>query len=289
MLLGTAIAAFVADLRLAGRSPRTIEGHELEIARLGRWLEEQHLCWRSLSRPELMSYARLRAGLGHSSRANMMCSLRTFYRWAVEEGHVAMSPAAALKTPRRPKPLPRSLTRDQVRRLVEWLASSTSRRDRRDRALVLTGLYSGLRASELARLRWSDIDVAGQALGVYLSKGNKGRAVPLHQQLVDELETWRDDQAGAKGWPVFSLDGQAITPARVGKVCRHVSDACGVRFTAHMLRHTFATWMLRGSGDLYAVSKALGHSQVQQTEIYLSADIDQVRAALARLPDSESW
>lgn len=290
MLLDTAIGEFVADLKLAGRAAGTIEKHRLELERLGRWCIADGHEWHKLTRRQLQPYARLRADLGHSTRANMMCSLRTFYRWAVEAGYVAMSPATGFVTPRRPAPLPRSLTMEQVRRLVAALGEAEStNRNQRDRALLLTLLYAGLRCREAAGLRWSDVDFKAGVLAIELSKMGKGRAVPLHPELKYILIQWRQIQQLAGDAPVFSLNHKHFKPTRVGKIAAQWAAAAGVRFTAHILRHTFATFALRGSGDVYAVSKALGHAQLKQTEIYISADVSQLRGAIGTLPSIDSW
>lgn len=291
MLLETAIGEFTADLKLAGRAVRTIEGHELELLRLQRWCVAEALDWQLLTRRQIQPYARLRAELGHSSRANMFCTLRTFYAWSVEVGYVAMSPAAGFKTPTRPHPLPRALTLLQVRQLVAHLRENAGagQRQARDEALLLTALYAGLRACELASLRWSNIDVAGGVINIRISKMNKGRAVPIHPALREVLEKWRKIQQLDSSAPAFSLDQVAIEPNRVGKIARRYAIALGIPLTAHVLRHTFATWMLRKSGNLYAVSKSLGHSQVRQTEIYVSADVEDLRGPLESLPGVDGW
>jgi len=280
---------FLIDLKLAGRTARTLEGHRLEVARLGRWLEEQELHWQHVTRRDLQRYARLRADKGHSSRSNMLCSLRTFYRWAVEQELIGISPAAGFKTPTRPHPLPRALSLDGVRQLVAALQQAETRTERRDRALLITALYTGLRAAELAKLHWSDIDRPAGLLNLEISKMQKGRSVPLHPAALAELDVWREAQAGPIDGPVFSLDSHQLKPERVGKIAKKWAARSGLRFTAHTLRHTFATWTLRHSRDLYAVSKALGHSRVQQTEIYLAADVEQVRTAVDLLPDVSRW
>jgi integrase/recombinase XerC len=289
MHLDTAIAEFVADLQLAGRAHWTIKKHQLELDRLGRWCASAGRAWDQLARRDVQEYARTKAHLGHSSRSNMLCSLRTFYAWAVEQEYMAMSPAAALKTPRRPRPLPRALTLDQVRQLVAHLRSCEGRRARRDQALLLTALYAGLRSCELARIQWADVDLDAGIINIEISKMGKGRSVPIHAELSEQLRTWCIEQAGASSWAVFSLNGAAFKSSRVGKIAARAARASGVKFTAHVMRHTFATWALRRSGNLYAVSKALGHAQVQQTEIYISADPDLLRGAVGSLPALNAW
>lgn len=284
-----AITEFVADLQLNGRVERTVEGHKLELLRLARWIEEQGLEWSTLQKRELQRYARLRADKGHSSRSNMFCTLRTFYRWAVEQGYVALSPAAHFKTPKKPHPQPRALTKEQVAGLIRYLRVPQGRRARRDEALMLTALYSGLRAKELATLRWSDIDMIANVITIELSKMGHGRTVTLHPSLRLVLEGWQALQGMGKDAPVFSLDGVPISGNRVGKIARRIRSATGLPLTTHVLRHTFATWALRGSHDLYAISKALGHKQLKQTEIYVSADVEDIRGALDTLPELGGW
>jgi site-specific recombinase XerD len=289
MELDTAIGEFVADLKLAGRAPRTIEGHELELQRLGRWCHEGGQRWHELTRKTLTNYTRLRADLGHSSRSNMLCTLRTFFRWAVEQEYMAMSPAATFKTPKKPQPLPRALTLPQIRQLVTFLREQEGRRARRDEALLLTSLYAGLRAAELAGLRWPMVDVAGGVINIRISKGGKGRAVKIHAGLAQILTSWREVQALGDAAPVFSLSEQPIKPNRVGKIARRVAVATGLPLTAHSLRHSFATHALRRGGNLYAVSKALGHAQLKQTEVYLAADESDSAPAVDSLPPLDSW
>jgi integrase len=156
--------------------------------------------------------------------------------------------------------------------------------------VLLTALYAGLRACELSALRWRQIDQVAGAINVEISKGHKGRAVPLHPSLARVLADWRITQElEGDSAPVFSLDGAPICPNRIGKIARRVAQSTGLPLTAHVLRHTFATSGLRGSGNIYAVSKALGHAQLKQTEIYIAASTRDSMPAVAALPDIDSW
>jgi integrase/recombinase XerC len=287
MIFGVAIEEFAADLQLAGRATGTVEKHKQELSRLELWLDGR--IWSQLSRSELKKYVRTRAGLAPSTRANMLCSLRTFFRWAVEQGYVASSPAIGFVGPQKPQPQPRALSIDQVRRLVSHLGSPESRAGHRDRALILTGLYAGLRAGELAGLRWPAIDIAGGVINIRLSKMGRGRAVKLHPVLAETLTSWGELQGLGAAAPVFSLDSRPISANRVGKIARRISAACGVQFSPHTLRHTFATWSLRRSGNVYAVSKALGHAALKQTEVYLRTDPADGAPAVDSLPALDSW
>src|SRR5262245_9389240 len=98
-----------------------------------------------------------------------------------------------------------------------------------------------------------------------------------------------DIQAGSDDWPVFSLDGRVLSSARPGKIARRVARAAGVQFSTHILRHSFATWSLRRSGDLYGVRRVLGHQDIKQTEVYVSATVDDLRPVVESLPSVKDW
>jgi len=289
MLLEVAIGEFLADLELAGRAVLTRKRHRVELGLWGRWIAAEGLQWQEMSRKELQRYLRQRAGLSASTRANMLCSFRVFFTWSVDQEYIARSPAVNFKTPQRPRPLPRALTLAQVRQLVSHLATSAGRRARRDEAMLLTALYAGLRGCELATLHWSHIDLAEGIINIRISKMGKGRAVPIHPALLAVLISWRAVQLLDSSAAVFSLEGTAIRAGRVVKIAQKVRAASGVQFTTHELRHTFATWTLRRSKNLYAVSKSLGHSQLRQTEIYVSAEVDDLRTAINQLPGIDLW
>jgi integrase len=289
MLLENAIGEFLADQELAGRAVLTRKRHRVELGLLGRWIVAEGLEWQEMSRKQLQGYLRTRASLSASARANMLCSFRVFFTWSLDQEYIDRSPAVNFKTPQRSKPLPRALTLLQVRQLLDHLADGAGRRARRDEALLLTALYAGLRGCELARLHWSDIDMNAGVIAIRLSKMNKGRAVPIHPALLDVLKKWREIQQLDSSAPVFSLDQVEIRAGRVVKIAQRVRLASGVQFTTHELRHTFATWTLRKSKNLYAVSKSLGHSQLRQTEIYVSAEVSDLRDAVNQLPGVADW
>lgn len=286
-----ATSEWLLDLQVEGRAEFTLKGHKREIARFGKWLKKEGIEWQHLTPNQSHAYLRTRAHLCASSRGSSICSLQRFYAWAFEREYISTSPTRDLTTPQRPEAQPKALRRSDIRKLIRWLASQSTDTARRDEAVVLTGLYAGLRAAELAKLDWQEVDLETRRITIRLSKGNHGRIVPMHPALISILVHWRKVQNANGIGRVFTSvrEGEPLTPARVGKICKFVSGGSGVKFTAHILRHTFATQMLRASGELYAVSKALGHKGVKQTEIYLGADIEDIDNALVKMPDPGSW
>lgn len=147
-----------------------------------------------------------------------------------------------------------------------------------------------MRAAELAALRWSEADLVAGVITVMKGKGQKGRAIKVHPDLLPVLVTWRDVQpVHLADGPVFSLTAEPIIPNRVGKIAHRYAGATRLPLTAHVLRHTFATQALRRSGNVYAVSKALGHAQLQQTMIYVRVDPHDGEPAIDALPGTSEW
>lgn len=302
---GAAIQTFLRDLANDGRSDRTINEHRKELRRYTAWLDERLIDWRTATPADLAEYRRTRSARGISSQTSLITTMRVFYRWAadLEQGPlIDRNPAERLRTPKQPKAAPRSLISEEVRQLlaalVEEAARDTSQRFQRDRVLILTALYTGLRAAELAALCWFDVDLNRGVLTVRKGKGQKGRAVKLRADILHVLSSWRALQEGDGHWPVFALGaagvtsphvGVALVPNRIGKIMRRYAKLTGLPLTAHVLRHTFATIALRNSGNLYSVSKALGHAQLQQTMVYLRGDPRDSDPAVESLPGIDDW
>ena len=163
---------------------------------------------------------------------------------------------------------------------------------RRDHALLLAGIQTGLRAAEIIRLRRADVELgAGPHLRVH-GKGRKERVVPLTTQSVRELRTWLKERGGTADEPVFpSRRGTALSHDALGQlVAKHAAQAqqsCpslhAKHVTPHVLRHTCAMTLLESGVDVTVIALWLGHEQVETTyRVYLHADLSLKQRALAR-------
>lgn len=208
-------------------------------------------------------------------------SVRSFYGWAALTGRVPASPAAVLPPVRVPEAPPRPAP-DAV------LENALDRADDKTRLMILLGTLAGLRASEIARLGWSDID--GHRL-IVRGKGGRVRVVPLHPDLdvalSAERERRRSGQAGTGFRYQVSSDrwvfpsqrpGRPMTSGAVSRILgRVLGDASG-----HQLRHRFATRCYGATGDLLAVQRLLGHASVITTVRYTLLETSALeRAVLA--------
>ena len=171
-----------------------------------------------------------------------------------------------------PGSAPKALSlKDQTRflRCVERCASP------RDRALALVPFYAGARIAEVVGLDLDDVPLSARkgALRIY-GKGERAREVPVHPVLRKALSDWlaeRQDWAGAKDSPALFLNQQGGRLSARGAhdvITAMASDAGLEGLTAHVLRHSFATTLVRGGTDLVIVAELLGHARLETVRVY---------------------
>lgn len=220
-------------------------------------------------------------GLAKSTRARRLSAIRQLYRFAFEENWREDNPAIRISGPGRDKRLPKTLSHDEVDRLLS--ASRKTGRDKIRNTCLMELLYAtGMRVTELVSLPVSSARGDPRMLLVR-GKGDKERMVPLSAPAREALGEWltlRDsveDLAQSKGLPaskfLFPSRGKAghLTRHRFFQLIKELAVAGGVssdKVTPHTLRHAFATHLLEGGADLRAIQTMLGHADVATTEIY---------------------
>jgi integrase/recombinase XerC len=219
-------------------------------------------------------------GLGPRGVQRALAAIRSFFRHLAREGVVDNPAARVVKSPRIPRTLPRPLSEADASRAIEeageqrieWLAA-------RDVAL-LTLLYgAGLRISEALSLKRGDVPL-GDALTI-LGKGRKERVVPILPIVREALDHYaaRIPFTGAKDAPLFlSRRGKAMSAREAQALMQRIRSALGLseRATPHALRHSFATHLLAGGGDLRSVQELLGHASLSTTQTYTKVETSQL-------------
>ena len=191
MTVATPIEAFLAYLAVERRmSAHTTDAYRRDLEALAQWSAAQAVDVLALQPEQLRAFvaAEHRRGLSPKSLQRRLSACRSFYGWHVRQGHLAASPAAAIRAPKAPRKLPQVLHPDEVKALVE--VPTNVPLGLRDRALLELFYSSGLRLSELCALRWRDLDLA-DGLVTVLGKGSKQRSVPLGSFARNALQAWR--------------------------------------------------------------------------------------------------
>ncbi len=226
------------------------------------------------------------------TRNTRLAAIHSFFGYAaLRHPEHAASVQRVLAIP--PKRLQRNLvtylTEDEVDALVQ-ACDCTTWTGRRDRAMIVLAVQTGLRISELAGLTVADV-VLGTGAHVHtIGKGRKERRTPLLPQTVALLRPWLAERCGAPPDPVFpTRTGKALSRDAIEhRIARYValaSESCpSIRLkhvTTHTLRHTAAMRLLLSGVDVTVIALWLGHEQIGTTSIYLHADMTQKEKAIA--------
>jgi len=226
--------------------------------------------------------ARLRDALARRMAPNSVrvtvSFLGTMFTWAMKLGILADNPVRGVELPQRQDAI-EYLSHDEVRALLTAAARRAESRDLDDRLLevcVATALHTGLRKGELFGLRWTDLDLNTRRLDVMrsgekLPKGGKPRHLRLPSALIPILQEWRQRCPRTKEGLVF--------PVGTGRMGRHgemldlerVLEQAGcppLERAWHALRHTFASHYIMSGGNILALQKILGHSNIKHSLIY---------------------
>jgi site-specific recombinase XerD len=180
-----------------------------------------------------------------------------------------------------PASAPRALTEEQQRRLLRICERAPAR----DRAIVVTLLYTGLRLAELVALDVNDVRISARKglVVVRSGKGDAYREVPLNALVRQVLEEWlgeRTRRAGEGERALFvGRGGRRLSKRAVDDVVRGLGEDAGVKLSAHVLRHTLLTRMVRQGSDLVLVAELAGHLRLETTRRYsLPSDLDRLLA-----------
>lgn len=234
------------------------------------------------------------AGRGGRGIALILSGWRGFYAWAGRQGLIPHNPVQGVRAPKAPKPLPKALGVDDAVRLASYTeAGADPWLDARDAAMVELLYGCGLRVGELVGLDarahagsrdqgrgWIDLE-AGEAH--VFGKGSKRRSVPVGGAALTALRAWLALRAGPFGGESSPrLDaalfvgqrGTRLTAQSIWLRLRQRSQQAGLTTPVHphMLRHSFASHLLQGSGDLRAVQELLGHANITTTQVYTRLD-----------------
>ncbi len=218
-------------------------------------------------------------------------SLSVFFRWCVDGGHLTENPAAGVALPRLEKTLPRRLPEDQARLLLEKVLNYRWRTEferYRNHALLATVIWAGLRRKELLHLEVADLDFEQRALLVRHGKGAKDRIVPLSATYADIMRRYLKERGRAGKWCLAafpsSTSDAGLTDEGLRHLVRSLRVASGIAFRLHALRHTFATLMIEGGCEIFALSQMMGHDRITTTTGYLAASPVHLRSQIAKHP-----
>lgn len=269
------VEAYATDLRSFIAFIQAHEGRSLSLKML-----------KQLKASDVRAYlaARRRDGLSDASIARLLSAIKALYRWLGRAHGVENVEVAYLQGPKRPARLPRPVSIEAAKDLIDEAASDPDVEpwiNARD-AAVLSLLYgAGLRISEALALTPNELPAPAQLR--IKGKGGKVRLVPLIPAVRQAIDAYAEvcPFPMKAGEPIFrGAKGGPLSPRIIQGLVQKLRGFLGLPDTAtpHALRHAFATHLLAGGADLRAIQTLLGHASLSTTQVYTGVDASRLRA-----------
>ncbi|MEO0272056.1 MAG: site-specific tyrosine recombinase XerD [candidate division WOR-3 bacterium] len=279
MKLSDAINSYLAYvLDEKGLSINTVESYQRDLLKLLEFLGD--IDTKEINLGEIDDFASYlqKQDLSQNSRSRIFSCLRSFFSYLEMEGFYNSDLALNIQVPRKIIKLPDFLNEEEVNKLLESPDTSTPR-GIRDRAILELLYATGVRVSELVSLKISNVFLEERMIRV-LGKGNKERIIPYNSTAAKYLELYlygvRPSILKKRGEDrVFlNMRGTSLSRVSVWKILKNYAVKAGItkNIYPHILRHTFATHLLKNGCDLRTLQIFLGHASLMTTQIYTHLD-----------------
>lgn len=239
--------------------------------------------------------------LADKSLSNAWVAMSAFFTWAEKELGIAHPLRGKVRRPtyKAPPIVPYTLAEiaailKEVDRAEPWRTRSgkttTSKRPtaQRDRAIILTLLDTGIRASELCNLSCTDYDAANGRITIQHGKGDKGRIVYVGDSTQKAL--WRYLLERSDGVLFATRTGEALTRSSLRKLIVRLATRAGVKgASVHRFRHTFAVNFLRNGGNVFVLQELLGHARIDTVKTYVRLAERDLAEAQRRASPVDNW
>ncbi len=261
-------------------SPHTAKAYYSDILAFLLWLGEDEC--ESITFPKIREYLHFMQIYNYKKTtvARKIASLRTFYKYLHREQKIDNNPAENLISPKRPRELPKFLTKDEVEQILNNVNIDTPA-GYRNRAILELLWASGMRISELSGLNFGNLNLENNEITVF-GKGAKERIILITDRAKKYLQGYIDYARPlvAKGYtlpaindetPLFiNKTGYRLQSKMVRNVINNIVEKIELpkKVTPHMFRHSFATHLIENGADLRVVQELLGHASISNTQIY---------------------
>ena len=267
-------------------SDNTIESYMRDLAQFAHYILRMYDVPPKKVEPEMISNYMSRLyelGREKSSQARALSGIKSFFNYLLLEEIIDSSPAELIEAPKSSRPLPDTLSTEEIDRLIGSIEDNTTK-GLRDRA-ILEVLYScGLRVSELCDLKLGDL-FFGEGYIRVIGKGDKQRLVPMSSIARSRIQLYMDVRSKERRKEeILFLNnrGKKLTRVMIFTIIKQAAQRAGIdkKISPHTFRHSFATHLLEGGANIRQVQELLGHENILTTEIYTHLDDSHLRKTL---------
>ncbi|MCR4317706.1 MAG: site-specific tyrosine recombinase XerD [Planctomycetes bacterium] len=275
------LADFVSMLQAeAGLGKLTVSAYKSDVERFLGFFEKAGIGLKDAAQDNVLDFlAHLKSsGISNVSRARMLVSVRSFFKFLRREKYIETDPSYLAKSPKLPERIPDALDLAEVERMLSVI-HDPSALGLRNKALLETLYATGARASEVCGLIAANLHLDHKFFQVF-GKGNKERIVFIGDKardaIAEYLEHGRTKLAGKFPRPELFLStrGNPLVRQDVWRIVKDVAEKAGIkkRVYPHLLRHSFATHMLKNGADIRTLQTLLGHETIATTQVYTKVD-----------------
>lgn len=226
------------------------------------------------------------------TQARKLSAIREFCKFLVSENIIQYNPSANIENPKLNKPLPKFLNETEMDTLIDTAKKHQDIHFRRLTTMLILMYHCGLRVSELVSLPLNAINSNKKQITI-LGKGAKERIIPISEAAIEEIDdylTYREQFTNNKNnkwmFPSLSAKEEHISRDNFYKQLKKLAAMAGIspsRISPHVLRHSFATQLLRHQVNLRSLQKMLGHESINTTQIYTHIIDDELLKTIQKL------
>lgn len=301
--LSDCLKGFIDYLKIERRaSKNTVEAYEHDLIRYVSFLNEKSIdSLDAVTHKEVYSFLEMlhELTLSSASVSRNLSAVRAFHHFLIGENLTTLDPTENIVVPKPWMKLPEVLSTEEVERLLEAPDTSTDR-GLRDRAMFELAYATGVRVSELVKIKTTDIFWQDEFVRVF-GKGSKERIVPVGETALIWVKAYMEGPW--QSLTSLGLGGELVFLNRFGKrlsrqsvwinIKKYALQAGITKFISpHTLRHSFATHLIENGADLRAVQEMLGHADIATTQIYTHLDrefLKQVHHKFHPMETGELW
>ena len=291
MTIAEAVQAFYRRCRAEGVSVNTIKTYSAHFKKFVLYCADNNLInLDNVTTDDLRKYIIHCRDIGYAPHTvqDVHRSLSVFFRWLYDENRILTNPMKPLKRPRVPKEYARTFSAREVKLILDYFDVSTFC-GFRNKFIMLVFLGTGIRKSELLRLKLADVDLENRVLKIN-GKGGKQRFVPIStsllrsfRQYLSKREDYLNDMGMGQSALFITRMGSPMSKSALEEVFAQVKSGLAIdkrRLSPHTFRHTFARAFLSNGGNLFSLQDILGHEDIATTRIYVEFNVAGNRAQM---------
>jgi integrase/recombinase XerD len=251
----------------------SLDAYQSDLRKLEKWSLKNGLTLLNLTAEDLREwFIDLMGGsIAEKSKRRLISSIRGFYFFLVDDGHIKENPTELLTMPKAALYLPKFLFPSQIDKLLSAPEVSTGS-GLRDRAIIELMYACGLRVSEVVNLKVQNADIDGGIL-TCTGKGSKTRRIPIGASAVEWLKSYLAQRRKIENIEIDNMFvtslGRPLNRQIIHKMISEYGEKCGFHgVSPHTLRHSFATHLVQNRADIRSVQQMLGHADISTTQIY---------------------